>query len=307
LNASEAEDVKRPTLAVMNPIRWVRSAPIKASKDQSWEVIPVAKPEIDDASKKKQEKQGILGKEVAPAVRICQTGENLCLTLDPKVKVLGQVPLPPKRFFKCDGGDYKCFDITSQKVGMHPTKMDTVSCQQACDTMNTAAKSISEQGVRSSSPKCEGWTYIRPESVLAEFGTPYARCCLKNVTVAPSQCKSNRCCDSHMGSDTKPGMVEENAGHMPGIPDRVIMREAHEAGADWRTQQHWEINPVGKGEYANTHCQLKLVYGGLCLSRNERPTPGGRDGLVMTKCVDGNEATIPPAQIFKFNGFGTLD
>ena len=65
----------------------------------------------------------------------------------------------------------------------------------------------------------------------------------------------------------------------------------------WRTTQHWEIVPVGKGEYSNTHAQLRLVYGGLCLSRTDAATSKSGDGdsdsrygLTMAKCVDLNDA-----------------
>ena len=298
----EAKDA----LAAMKPIRWARAMPIKAAAGQEWVVTPVSK---HDQKAAKDEAKGTKAPKnpVSDAVTLCVKGDDggglRCLSLEPKVRVMGQVPLPPKRFYKCDGGDSKCFDVTTHKVGMLPGKHDTDSCQKACDVMNQKANAIGPDGQRSTSPHCQGWTYIRPESVLAEYGTQYARCCLKNATVSSSQCHSNRCCDSHMSSDSKPGMVDVDAGVTPGIPERLVMKGKHDSGAAWRHTQQWEINPVGKGEYANTHAQLKLVYGGLCLARMDRPSKHGMDGLVMAPCVDGTKEDIPSSQIFHFHGF----
>jgi hypothetical protein len=110
------------------------------------------------------------------------------------------------------------------------------------------------------------------------------------------------------------GTITLDAGKTPGVVNHVVMKEKHEPNAPWRTTQHWEIVPVGKGEYSNTHAQLRLVYGGLCLSRTDAATSKSGDGdsdsrygLTMAKCADPNDAhelvDIPKNQIFAFHGF----
>lgn len=331
--ANATEDFKvKPALAAMEQPRYSRAAPIKAAFDQKWEVERVS---LADQLKEKDEEgkplDGKKGKEknifVAQklegnhpgAVRICNVPRNgegkRCLTLDPSVQKMGLVPKPPRRFQYCPGNNLKCFNIESIKVGMKPFKGMSKPCQDACDAENAKAVKVNEDGSTTEMPKpCQGWNFIRAEDAMSLGGNTFARCCLKNATTT---CTANTCCDAHFEDEKMHGMITLDAGKTPGIVNHIIMKEKHEPNAPWRTTQHWEIIPVGAGEYSNTHAQLKLVYGGLCLSRTDESSSksggdasnsvDGKYGLTMVKCVNPEKADeisdIPKNQIFAFHGF----
>jgi len=333
------EDFKaQPALAVMEQPRYSRAVPIKAAYDQKWEVERVSladlltekdqdgKP-LEDKKSSPKKKGSLLDSKVAKskdnhpgAVRICNVPRNgatkRCLTLEPSVQKQGLIPKPPRRFQYCPGNNLKCFNIESIKQGMKPFKGMSKPCQDACNAENAKAVEVKEDGSTEATANkpCAGWNFMRAEDAVNYGGNGFARCCLKNTTDA-SSCRTNTCCDVHFEDEVMHGLVTVDAGKTPGIINRIVMKDKHEPNAPWRTTQHWEIIPVGTGEYSNTHAQLKLVYGGLCLSRTDESSGSADDsnsedrkyGLTMVKCVDPKKPSevidIPKNQIFAFHGF----
>lgn len=252
------------------------------------------------------------------AVRICNVPRNgaakRCLTLEPSVQKQGLIPKPPRRFQYCPGNNLKCFNIESIRQGMKPFKGMSKPCQDACDAENAKAVEVKEDGSTSGTANkpCAGWNFMRAEDAVNYGGNGYARCCLKNATTS---CTVNTCCDVHFEDEKMHGLVTLDAGKTPGIVNHIVMKDQHEPNAPWRTTQHWEIIPVGSGAYSNTHAQLKLVYGGLCLSRTDESSKNDDDsnnenrryGLTLVKCIDPEKPSevidIPKNQIFAFHGF----
>ena len=197
---------------VLAQTRWLSSFPVRALREQTWHVAP-AGGEGEDASSVTICSQLGSGKSGSTNEAIDKDEEDiepptasLCLGVVGSVTVPGRVPLPPRRFYACPGSDLRCFDVSGIRVGMRPTANDTFACSSACDA---------EAG-----GMCKGWVFHRPESTKNKV----ARCCLKKEDIFDA-CFQNHCCDAHMASETKAGLVTEDASRIPRIHNVVNVDE----------------------------------------------------------------------------------
>lgn len=160
----------------LRPARWVSSFPVRASKEQTWSV------------------SGVSDKGT---VSICHSGGrgrgggvqsdgDMCISVRKSVSMQGNVDLPVKTFTTCPGEDLRCFEVESVVASKNPSSHDTDACHKACKAEEA----------------CHGWVQTRPQ---AEHDHK-AKCCLKKEDTS-SECKADRCCDAHMKSMTKSGLV----------------------------------------------------------------------------------------------------
>ena len=160
----------------LRPTRWISSFPVRASKEQTWSVSGVSD---------------------AGTVTICHghkggsstttTSGNMCISVRKSVEIQGTVDLPVKKFTTCPGEDIRCFEVDDVKESKIPSAHDTDACHKACE----------------GDKDCKGWVQTRPEA--EKFRK--AKCCLKKEDTS-SKCKADRCCDAHMKSMKKFGMVK---------------------------------------------------------------------------------------------------
>ena len=173
----------------LSPARWLASFPIRARDEQTW-TVSVA---TDASSSEAVDTVHICNQAAAPAGA---AGVEMCLTALDKMDTTGAIQLPPRRYTSCPGGNLRCFNVEKVRLGMLPTAEDSHACHAACK----------------GNDKCKGWVYTRPEAT----GTGFAKCCLKARDVS-STCESNRCCDAHMKTELKRGLVISDSAEVPRI------------------------------------------------------------------------------------------
>jgi hypothetical protein len=244
----------------LRPARWASSFPVRASKVQTWSVSGVSD---------------------SGTVSICdgsdvhnledQSGGTMCISVQKSISMPGNIDLPVKKFTTCPGEDLRCFEVESVVANENPSAHDTDECSKACKIDKA----------------CQGWVQTRPQAERDRK----AKCCLKKEDVS-GQCKADRCCDAHMKSMTKLGILQVD----PAVPDANqalfgVVQLAEKEGKDGSDHQQWRVLPyLG----STTEAKLQLAKGELCLALER----GQTTKLVLGKCEDNEDVLV-----FAFAGF----
>ena len=180
---------------VLAPAIWVGSFPVRAKKEQTWSVSGVSNTGTVTICQKSSHDSSLLDQE---------PNADMCLSVRKSTSMPGMVDLPIRKFTECPGEDLRCFEVPDVVVRQSPSAKDTVACSKACKE----------------DAKCNGWVQTRPDVT----GNGKAKCCLKAEDTS-SECKASRCCDSHMKSMTKPGVVQLDPSANPKLTGVIELDE----------------------------------------------------------------------------------
>ena len=93
-------------------------------------------------------------------------------------------------------------------------------------------------------------------------------------------CGENRCCDSHMNSETEKGAFILNGAKVPKVSNSIKMVTFSEINL----YQQWLIVPEKETELTRGKSLAKLKLGDLCISIDQTTS---ETMLIMDECTNG--------------------
>lgn len=259
------------------PLAWANGFPaIRAIPPQRWQLYPT----VGDAD----------------GVQICQpnveaaTSQDLCLAamrspsddftglpIETPESVRGQTAREQREkldewrvFTSCDGGDYRCFVLSEQRIGKNSTLNDARVCQRACML----------------DPACDGWTHT-----LAGVGNmKQGRCCLKKREdpSEPLACVNDECCTS--GLKPRPVINKpKNAASMRPEIDKSLDAVGVKltlAPRNSSSTKRWQLEEGGEsGAAVSRGVRIVFVNAEPLEGSGDQPLPGEDVPLCLTLSV----------------------